>query len=272
MYHHAANTFLALPELLEHMLLQLPIRDILLAQRVCKFWAHAIKTSPSLQTATFLRPTKPLQLSRAVEPHGPLPCASCSECNQEYQRGDDSSDEGNRWVADVDNSCEHRIVLNPIFEIYQPWKSWYHEPGEFSGVRANFFESDVYRRPEASWRKMLFTQPPLSKIFIMHRFDENWNWSHHWHWLQAKERPGGLTLGDVYENWFAFEAERLQIWGEEDFAWGIPPGSTDASMLENLVKVPHPKDRCQYVERDDDEGSEHQARGSVPYDGDHSQG
>ncbi|KAK4959817.1 hypothetical protein LTR10_002705 [Elasticomyces elasticus] len=46
---------LALPELLENILLQLPTRDILFAQKVCKEWQEAIVASPKIQEALFFR-------------------------------------------------------------------------------------------------------------------------------------------------------------------------------------------------------------------------
>ncbi|KAK3630919.1 hypothetical protein LTR56_017192 [Elasticomyces elasticus] len=50
---------LAVPELLENMLLQLPIRDLLFAQKVCTEWKDVIDTSPSIQRALFLKPGTP---------------------------------------------------------------------------------------------------------------------------------------------------------------------------------------------------------------------
>ncbi|KAK3654953.1 hypothetical protein LTR56_003811 [Elasticomyces elasticus] len=47
---------LALPELLEHILLQLPMRDLLLSQKICKDWKHAIESSPSIQRALCFAP------------------------------------------------------------------------------------------------------------------------------------------------------------------------------------------------------------------------
>ena len=44
-------------ELLEHILYDLPIRDLLLSQRVCRTWRSLISSSPTLQQALFLRPS-----------------------------------------------------------------------------------------------------------------------------------------------------------------------------------------------------------------------
>lgn len=45
-----------LPEVLEMVLLGLPMKDLLLDQRVCKTWRNLITTSSKLQQALFLKP------------------------------------------------------------------------------------------------------------------------------------------------------------------------------------------------------------------------
>lgn len=52
----AADRALNVAELLERILLSLPMKDILLDQRVCKFWQDLTKNSPKLQQALFYRP------------------------------------------------------------------------------------------------------------------------------------------------------------------------------------------------------------------------
>ncbi|KAK4967953.1 hypothetical protein LTR42_010281 [Elasticomyces elasticus] len=52
----AAATVLKLPELLEAVLMRLPARDLLFAQKVCKAWEKAMDSSPSIQRALFFRP------------------------------------------------------------------------------------------------------------------------------------------------------------------------------------------------------------------------
>jgi len=53
----AAQRTFDVPELLEHVLLQLPIKDLLFAQKVCKHWKQTIEASPRAQQALFFRPT-----------------------------------------------------------------------------------------------------------------------------------------------------------------------------------------------------------------------
>lgn len=45
-----------IPELLEAILIELPVKDLLLGQRVCKTWRGAIETSSRLQKALFFVP------------------------------------------------------------------------------------------------------------------------------------------------------------------------------------------------------------------------
>jgi hypothetical protein len=52
----ATQAVLATAELLELILLNLPIKDILFAQKVCKQWKQLIDSSPLLQQALFLKP------------------------------------------------------------------------------------------------------------------------------------------------------------------------------------------------------------------------
>ncbi|KAK0248028.1 hypothetical protein B0A54_01385 [Friedmanniomyces endolithicus] len=57
---------LELPELLEMILLQLPTRDLLFAQAVCKPWRHAITSSIRTRRALFLEPGAASDVHRDV--------------------------------------------------------------------------------------------------------------------------------------------------------------------------------------------------------------
>ncbi|KAK5681210.1 hypothetical protein LTS10_006972 [Elasticomyces elasticus] len=52
----AATRVLMLPELLEIILLDLPTRDLLFAQKVCRTWKEVIDTTKSIQKALYLVP------------------------------------------------------------------------------------------------------------------------------------------------------------------------------------------------------------------------
>ncbi|RMY55478.1 hypothetical protein D0865_04159 [Hortaea werneckii] len=52
----AAEQFFSMPELLEIMLLKLPVQDLLLAQQVCSHFKAVIEESPKIRQALFLEP------------------------------------------------------------------------------------------------------------------------------------------------------------------------------------------------------------------------
>ncbi|KAJ7137475.1 hypothetical protein C8R43DRAFT_1020318, partial [Mycena crocata] len=126
----ATDTVLSTPELLEHILAQLPMRQLLItAPLVNKTW-QAITLLPALQRALFFQPDP--TVSPTV--HNPLlvqlfppffaPCAS-----------------DNRRV---------------------PW------PGNASSIKTMPWANapDAFKRPEASWRRMLVTQPPPQTLAV----------------------------------------------------------------------------------------------------------
>ncbi|KAK5762639.1 hypothetical protein LTS12_007229 [Elasticomyces elasticus] len=61
------TSMLDVPELLENVLLYLPLRGIIKAQRVSKYWLDSIKSSPRIQQALFLR-AKPTQVRQTACP------------------------------------------------------------------------------------------------------------------------------------------------------------------------------------------------------------
>jgi hypothetical protein len=120
------------PELLEHILARLPMRDLLVtAPLVCKTW-QAVTLSPTLQRALFFEPdpsasvsAKRVQNTLLVEMFSPFFAF----------RKDDSSP----WPGDTDS-----IMAMP----------WSKAP-------------DVFKRAEASWRRMLVTQPPTPTVVVI---------------------------------------------------------------------------------------------------------
>ncbi|KAJ6508651.1 hypothetical protein C8R45DRAFT_448958 [Mycena sanguinolenta] len=118
---------LSTPELLEQILVQLPLRDLLVAAPlVSKTW-RAVTLSPTLQRALFFEPDPLASPSKRVQ--NPLlvetfpPFAFC---------------EGELWPGSLD-----AIEAMP----------WSRAP-------------DAFKRKEASWRRMLVSQPPVQTIII----------------------------------------------------------------------------------------------------------
>ncbi|RAH85133.1 hypothetical protein BO86DRAFT_440521 [Aspergillus japonicus CBS 114.51] len=141
-HRHSQNSpralrFLFLSELLEMIFLYLDMQTLLLSRRVCHTWDEVIQGSRKLQQALFYIPdtTIPAEPGR----HNPL---------------------------SID-------------------KLWFNFPGAPMGMRDSMYvavygrsraalfmprkrgrSDDVYRRPEASWRRMLLRQPPTSCILF----------------------------------------------------------------------------------------------------------
>ncbi|KAJ6508677.1 hypothetical protein C8R45DRAFT_449643 [Mycena sanguinolenta] len=118
---------LSTPELLEQILVQLPIRDLLVAAPlVSKTW-RAVTLSPTLQRALFFEPDPLASPSKRVQ--NPLlvetfpPFAFC---------------EGKLWPGSLD-----AIEAMP----------WSRAP-------------DAFKRKEASWRRMLVSQLPVQTMVI----------------------------------------------------------------------------------------------------------
>ena len=66
----ASEKVSAIGELLEAILLQIPVKDLLLNQRVCKQWHSTIKNSTRLQQALFFKPLTARPLLKNPQPSG----------------------------------------------------------------------------------------------------------------------------------------------------------------------------------------------------------
>ncbi|KAK4944717.1 hypothetical protein LTR10_015887 [Elasticomyces elasticus] len=84
-------------------------------------------------------------------------------------------------------------------------------------------------RPEASWRKMLFTQPPVVNVVVDH------GKAMHWHEILSTS-AAGVTLGDIEKSSEAFEANvggTFNIAGE----FKLESVPTEEAMAEIAAKV-----------------------------------
>jgi hypothetical protein len=150
-------------EILQYILLALPIRDLLLAQRVCRQWRSLIQESQPIQRALFFVPTtmadpdtNPVSiyqfetnslLASACAPHFEIPihrefsgryvCTPYDEHRRRYCL---------EWTIDrKDSRYVFRLMLHS-----DPQKR--HESFEYS---------------EASWRRMFLTQPPTTEVELI---------------------------------------------------------------------------------------------------------
>ncbi|KAK4498551.1 hypothetical protein PRZ48_011209 [Zasmidium cellare] len=134
-------------ELLEEVLLYLPMKDVLLDQRVCKTWKNGIDGSIKLQKALFMRPAGEIEVeeSKLYDPY------------------------------DIEVETRYYFATKTCF--INPLLLSKHGKGGVAhlvvGELTNEWDlppSVLY--PQASWRRMLVTQPPLPVI----RLEEEDKW------------------------------------------------------------------------------------------------
>ncbi|KAJ6508680.1 hypothetical protein C8R45DRAFT_1089836 [Mycena sanguinolenta] len=120
-----STNVISTPELLEQVLVQLPMRDLLVAAPlVSKSW-HALTLSPTVRRALFFEPD---------------PLGSASE-----------------------------RVLNPLLmETFPPFFALQQGEGSPGTIETMPWSKAPYafKRKEASWRRMLVTQPPVHSMII----------------------------------------------------------------------------------------------------------
>ncbi|KAK5700252.1 hypothetical protein LTR17_023094 [Elasticomyces elasticus] len=175
-------------ELTKMILLNLPLLDILMAQRVNRTWQQLITTSPDLQRALFFRPVNGGMLVENPGKAFVLRCPQSRECDirQTNATGGKADvmgpvPQGCREVVISDAS----IIMNPFLSCSLPWKGsvpkCWKKVGQ-RGVRGN-----------ASWRRMLLSQPPLARVVYQH------GRARHSHCWPAQDREEPLRLQDMQE-------------------------------------------------------------------------
>ncbi|KAJ6533388.1 hypothetical protein DFH09DRAFT_820291, partial [Mycena vulgaris] len=127
----ARDSVVQTPELVEHTLALLPIRDLLVTvPLVNKMW-QAITLSPTLQRALFLE-------------------------------------------ADPTASASHPVKNPLLVELFQPFfasnaAKKYPWPGSAASILAMPWAQapEAFKRADASWRRMLVTQPPAQTMVVI---------------------------------------------------------------------------------------------------------
>ena len=130
----AINQVLNTPEILAMILAEMDMRTLLIsAQRVCRTWLNLISESPSIQKALFFTPIK-----------------------------------GSEWGMEEKTS---NPLLAETFPSFFPAKGrpMYYQ-FNFSDLAMAKDASTMARfvRDDASWRRMLVQQPPISDIGVLH--------------------------------------------------------------------------------------------------------
>ena len=137
----AAARVFAIAELHENILRQLPMRDLLLAQRVCSSWQDAITTSTLLQQLLFLK----------------LVVASSSSPKRE---GTFEPMYGNWYSSSNMTFGSH--VANPVLGLL---KRHIRKTGCMWFDNINAMLEPPWSHQEASWRRMLICQPATTGTF-----------------------------------------------------------------------------------------------------------
>lgn len=150
-----ANKAFAIAELLENILLQLPPRDLLLAQRVNKKWRAEIEGSTKIQQKLFYK-TRPLPSAAGEEDE--------LDCNHFLRTIIEMTSSG-RWL-EVEKRCKH--CAKPFCLFSRPDRSLdrekagscrheYHDHLHID--RRILFFSGVKPIPAGSWCDMLISVP-----------------------------------------------------------------------------------------------------------------
>lgn len=233
--HTSSASHLNLYELLEPILLQLPIRDIFIAQAVCTTWQKVIQRSRKLQENMFLRPsTKPLIA---------LPDARAEKAPQ--------------WCATVFETP--RIVLNPLsrFSRSDDYDAYYQPHRPFRELVASamkhrsdprfLFSITGFWPPgdstEHSWRTMLLTQPPITAVDIIY--------THGYGLPRAfnRENEKGVTLGDLHE-WMQALDYPYRNCSTDVCWWGFGIKDAGTELLNGLTPEESHSDRWRRLLRE----------------------
>ncbi|KAK4902921.1 hypothetical protein LTR27_000860 [Elasticomyces elasticus] len=128
-----AQKVLYLPELLEQILVQLPPRDLLFSQKVCRIWKVVVDTSPTVQVALFFTASRDSSVTNAdtgtngVFGH----CCTCAGCIH----------------------SNSKMILNPLlFTLVSKW-------GRHIGLRDLMHNASPALDKQASCRRMMLSQP-----------------------------------------------------------------------------------------------------------------
>ena len=173
--HRVFDTY----ELLEMVLQQLPMRDVLLAQRVSKTWKKVISQSQSLQRKLFFKPASIIAPDYDVE--------------GEYEFGFTPLPLTNVHADHTSTSFQmpggHTVVMNRLLRPCYSLNQQYQPPEktvEFPKGRACLPERFLYS--SASWKRMLLTRPALTDILMNDHLDGH----------DMVHNASGVTAGDIY--------------------------------------------------------------------------
>ncbi|KAK5700253.1 hypothetical protein LTR17_023095 [Elasticomyces elasticus] len=214
------------------VLLQLPLPDILLAQRVDRTWCTIIRESPQLQRALFLKPANNKSLLFPGTVSWIRPCSGAHKCVRHLEQVDLRKHGGFDFRV-TDTQQVYCPAINPF--TVKLWPKQIRvlaylllRPGPTTYDRDDSRNAAI-ARPEASWRKMLFTQPPVVNVVADH------GKARHWHEILSTS-AAGVTLDDIEKSGEAFN---VNVGGTFNIAgkFKLESGPTEEAMAEIAVKV-----------------------------------
>ncbi|KAL4904797.1 hypothetical protein BDW74DRAFT_178372 [Aspergillus multicolor] len=165
------------PEILEMVLEQLDMRTLLIsAQRVCHSWNNLIASSPALQKALFFTPIKDAN-ERGM--HEKMLNPLLVETFPSVFPGPQKVEVKRRFI-NRDKRFDFRFSDLPIASLEDE-------------AQARFIRND------ASWRRMLVSQPPMQDIGLMHlRHERGGDSAEYWN-MPADKALSGLRMERLFE-------------------------------------------------------------------------
>ena len=134
MANTASSTALNTTEILEYIMLSLPLDDLLLrASLVSHFWQNTLTGSPHLQRALFFQPFPNITL-------------------QYFSRGTTST-KTPHWATSTTDPNFYTPYENPFYAFF------YNNENQRLVLTKKTYEAAM--RPEASWMRMLISQPAI---------------------------------------------------------------------------------------------------------------
>jgi hypothetical protein len=184
----------------ENILAHLPIKDLLLTQRVSSDWNELIKGSPRLQELLFMRPMQA------------------------------------RATRTMSSSSMPVRDLNPLLvEHMRPWFSGKKEDGTYPSVEdcpwMRTAKRPAFLRRGASWRKMLLAQPPFTTFERAKRVHAMGGDSLTVKFIEQKE---GVRMGLVYDNGVEFEGSGFSAVQPNNF-YTVLDGKVGCESAESSV-------------------------------------
>lgn len=201
----------------------MPLRDILVrAQRVNRTWRDSIATSPKIQQALFFRPITSDTIRLKAGFRNLRACKDDGECRPSFslpKLGDQGED---AWTwAKSNEKFEGDFLMSPRWiagnpDIYA--RHFVH------GIMLETAEESHSPKLQASWQRMLCSQPPVSHTIVDH-----WTASRHFHIMSASQIDAGITNGDAVESMRAFHTHRMNLIVRRPRSFGL---DTNGGVVE----------------------------------------